>query len=159
MKKVEDEGVKKPEKLIEAEKEVVNNILVQRLKAEEELDKFYEELESGNYFTQSYGKDSVVEIPGVLFATYVNYVRAQRQTMNTIENMLQTLTSVKDAMLVDASYMTIELMKTHKKNVDDGKTMSIEAQDVEDAKEEIKEVKKEPTKKKKAKVIKMDAEN
>lgn len=138
------------------EKEVKNEEQLKALMTEEsekimkEYDDLFEELDKGGYFTESYTDDSVVMVPGKLFMSFVNFVNSQLQTLYSVQKSNQILLNTGDAMITNVSHMTVQLMKQHKANVDNGVTISKEEMDALDAKKKVVEIVKEPAKKKKA---------
>lgn len=137
------------------EKEVRNEEQLKALMTEEsekimkEYDDLFEELEKGDYFTKSYADDSVVMVPGKLFMSFVNFVNSQLQTLYSVQKSNQVLLNTGDAMITNVSQMTVQLMKQHKANVDNGVTITKEEMDALDAKKKVVEVVKPVTKKKK----------
>lgn len=110
-------------------------------KQREELDKRFdillEQLETVGGLNQSYSKDSVVEIPGPLFASFINFVAMNKRTLEQVTHTMEQVTShVKDAMdiaLIDSQQMTVAVMEQHINLVKQGKTVSPEVLDAEDA--------------------------
>ena len=118
---------KEMEKAFEEHSEKVNS----------ELDQLYAELEKGDYFKRSYPDDSVVEIPGLLFARIVNYINAERTGLLTIAELASYISRTINGLTLAGDTMTVDMMKAHKKNVDDGKTITLEELEKQDAKKII----------------------
>ena len=118
----------------------------------ETYDKLFEELEEGGYFNMTYGKDSEVTIPGSLFNSFIFYIHSQSKNIASTRNVISVLDQTLKGLQVNTADMTVRLMKQHKTNVDNGWAISQEEMDKEDAQEEIKELEKKPSRKKKEKV-------
>lgn len=114
-------------------------------------DELFDELDAGGYFKQGYSDESVVQIPGKLFGSFVNFVQSQMQTLYAIGSTINILQNTNQALITNVSNMTISLMEQHKANVDIGATTSMEELDKEDAKKRVKEVPHVDSKKKKSK--------
>lgn len=137
------------------EKEVRNEEQLKALMTEEsekimkEYDDLFEELDKGDYFTRSYADDSTVMVPGKLFMEFVNFVNSQMQTLYSVQSTQKMLMNTGEALITNLSQMTVQLMRQHKANVDNGATISKEEMDALDAKKKAVEVVKPVTKKKK----------
>lgn len=122
-------------------------------KMEEMYDNLFEEMEKGGYFDQTYSKDSKVEIPGSLFNSFIWFVNDKSKHINSMRNVIKVIDDTLAGLSNNINHMTMNLMEQHKNNVDAGATISVKDQKVEDAKEEIVEVKEEkPKNKKKARI-------
>ena len=125
---------------IKTEDQLKNLMLKESEAIAEKYDELFKKLEEGNYFKQTYAKDSTVVIPGQLFSSFVNFVNSQMQTMYTMQSTMQILLNTGDAIITNLSKMTISLMEAHMANVDSGSTISGEEMDKLDAKQNIKEI-------------------
>jgi Cu/Ag efflux protein CusF len=115
----------------------------------EELQKEYEELlEEMNEVgaeSQSYSKDSVIEIPGPLFSSFINYVSNSKQTLehlnNTITMFANQVNNAIEISLTDNDAFTVAILREHLKQVKAGKTVSNSTIEKENSEENVKEVK------------------
>lgn len=101
--------------------------------------------EHGN---RGYSKDSVVTIPGALFAEFlhtVNYIKETLIVVNKAVDLINQSTKAVDTTsenLMDATAaLTIKLMKAHLVNIESGSTTDFQELDKEDATEKIQEIK------------------
>lgn len=147
------------EKVIEDQKEnaekATKQVQSKKLEYETSLDALFDELDKGDYFKQSYAPGSKVELDGTLFASLINFINDHKRSLYSVQQMLNLLTTTVDAMLTDNAAVTIELMKAHRDNVDNGNSVSMEEMDKIDAKENIKEIIVEEKKPKKSKMKKV----
>jgi len=125
------------------EKELVAFLKTQeerKKKLAERYDKLLAELEEAKGNTQSYAKDSVIEIPGPLFSSFINFVNHNKSILEDIETSINSFTknmsNVIDVALTDNAELTIELIAQHLEQVKAGKTVDNKVVD----REKIKEV-------------------
>ena len=122
----------------------------------EALDKEFgtllEELKALGGGTQTYAADSVIEIPGTLFSTVVNFISHNAKTLENLNNAITTIVKQTqfsvDVALTNNAAMSVEVIKEHINQVKVGKTVSNETIDKENAEVKVKEIKK-PSKSKK----------
>jgi len=93
-----------------------------RLKMEAEFDAVYKTLEDPKYVNQGYKKGVTVEISGELFTHFVNVNAENKRVMDAVQKNLSVAFSTIDALLTQNASLSIELMKAHIKNIDEGKT-------------------------------------
>lgn len=123
--------------------------LAEAKKQSEELNKRFDELldklEKVGGLNQSYSKDSVVEVPGPLFASFINFVSMNKKTLEQVTQTMEAVTKhVSDAIeiaLIDSQQMTVAVMEQHIKLVEQGKTSSPEEMDKEDAEHKVQKIK------------------
>lgn len=110
-----------------------------------EYDVLLDELTEIKGMNQSYAKDSTIEIPGPLFASFINYVSYSKQTLEQINNsmtmFMNQMHNVVDVSLTDNVALTLEIIKEHIKQVKAGKTVDNSVIEKEDAEAKIKEIK------------------
>lgn len=133
------DNIEKLRKLQQIEMEAMNK----------RYDELFDELDAGGYFKQGYSDESVVQIPGKLFGSFVNFIQSQMQTLYAVGSTIEILQNTNQALITNVSNMTVRLMEQHKANVDIGSTTSMEELDKEDAKKHIKEVTHDASSKKK----------
>lgn len=115
------------------------------LKKKKEIDKEYKkllkEIQKKGYDKMSYGKDSVVPMPGPLFAKFISYMNNHKRVLENIEYSLGIILNTIDASFTANDEFVLELIKKHKDNCDKGLTISDKEMDKEDAEIKIKEKK------------------
>lgn len=110
-----------------------------------EYDVLLDELTEIKGMNQSYSRDSTIEIPGSLFASFINYVSYSKQTLEQINNsmtmFMNQIHNVVDVSLTDNVALTLEIIKEHIKQVKAGKTVDNSVIEKEDSEAKIREIK------------------
>lgn len=117
----------------------------------EEYDQLFDDLDKGGYFKHGYAPGEKIEMDGTLFNQFVNFVNKSMQVHYSVGESLNILQNTNEAMITRLSAMTIQLMKQHKENVDNGSTKTHEELDKIDAKVNVSEAEAKPRKKTKKK--------
>ena len=128
----------------EKQKEALEQAKVQREELDKRFDTLLEKLETVGGLNQSYSKDSVVEIPGPLFASFINFVSMNKRTLEQVTETMEAVTkhvaNAMDIALIDSQQMTVAIMEEHIKLVEAGKTSSPEELDKEDAEVKVQKI-------------------
>ena len=138
-KKEQEESEKKREALIAKQKE-------DRDMLDKEYTELMKELETLGGNTQSYAKDSIIEIPGPLFSKFTNFLSNNNRVLDSISQSVGMFMTNVD-MIIQHSInsndeVTIDLVKEHIKQVKLGKTVSNSVIEEEDAEVKINEIQK-----------------
>jgi hypothetical protein len=112
--------------------------------SQEELDKEFKELlatlEEKGYDKMSYSKEGDVTIPGRLFSKFINQVNYSKKVVESFEKSFGIMLKLADEFFLTNGELTLELLKQHIANCDQGKCITSEELDAEDAEDKIKEV-------------------
>ena len=112
----------------------------------EELDKEFQELlatlEEKGYDKMSYSKEGNVTIPGRLFSRFINQVNYSKKVVESFEESFKIMLNLVDEFFATNSELTLDLIRQHIKNCDEGNCITSEELDAEDAEDKIKEVEK-----------------
>lgn len=114
--------------------------------SQEELDKEFKlllaELEEHGYDKMSYSKEGEVTIPGRLFSKFINQVNYSKKVVESFEKSFNIMLGLTEEYFLTNGELTLELLKQHIINCKEGKCITSEELDAEDAVEKIKEVEK-----------------
>lgn len=121
-------------------------ILEQSRKNREEINKRFdvlmEKMEEEGYNKQGYGTEDEVNMPGVLFADFLNIISQTKRVMELTDKSLEQIIRQSEMTQNNIAELTLDLMEQHVQNVEDGNTSSMEELDKADAEKKIKPVKK-----------------
>jgi hypothetical protein len=109
--------------------------------AEESMEALIAKANDPKYSNQKYDKDSMVSIPGTLFADVVNYSSTQHQILVQLKRNLEAAVKAIDISLANQDILTLSLMKQHINNVENGSTTPVTTEEREAAMEEAKPTK------------------
>lgn len=122
-------------------KEQIEKVSEKRAELNKEYDDLMEKMESGGYNKQAYPEDSEITLPGEMFVTFINTLNNTKQVLeNTVEN-LNIIHYSLDSYQNDIASLTVDFMKQHIKNVDNGDTKPEEDVEKEKSKKKVKEIK------------------
>jgi hypothetical protein len=123
------------------EEELLKNAQEAAEKLEKRFEELAKEISDKGYDKRTYAKDSVVEIPGTLFAQFTTYMADRQKYMAEIQKVCVNMANSLDMALQAYDNLTVALMEQHIKNCAAGKTISHREQDKEDAIERIQLIK------------------
>ena len=113
-------------------------MLEKQAQMDEAMRAIFENLSKEGYEGHGYDKESVVEVPGRLFATLSNYHNTIATNMAVLQRSLMPINKIAEATITGASEIQLEFMKIHQKNCFAGITSSPAELEEEEAKDQIK---------------------
>lgn len=111
------------------------------LKATESFESLVAKAQDTKYSNQKYDKDSMVTIPGTLFADFVNTLSSTHQILMQLQRNLAAAGKAIEVSLASQDVMQLSLMKQHIQNVEDGITTAVSEEELEAAVAEVTDVK------------------
>lgn len=107
----------------------------------ETFEALLDKLEEKGYKDQGYSDNSLVTIPGPLYADFLNTVGNVKRVLDVVKKNAEMMAHNIEMLEDNTAKLTLRLMKQHIENIDAGSTTPYEELDKEDAKKKIQEVK------------------
>ncbi len=117
----------KSSKKKETNKVLVEGLAKERIVINSEYDKLVETLQDPKYSQQRY-TEKPVTIPGDLFARFVNVVGNTKDSLNALEDMLNSANNTINILQNELAKVTLEVGRAHIENVNAGYTTTVEDQ-------------------------------
>lgn len=109
------------------QEEVKKNLKFQRREFDKRYKKLLIRLTALGSEKHVYTADSKVEIPGSLFADFINTLAYSKQYMERVKGVLNMAETTIDGLLDQNAQITLDLMEAHVKNIESGITEKREA--------------------------------
>lgn len=129
-----------PEQTEEGKKAFTNPLdamAARQQEIDEEMLEIHNRLLEGGFEGHGYSEDSVIEIPGRLFAAISNLLAQTQQNMMSVQRSMLPMNQLCEGTITGAAEFQLELSKLHEKYCLAGQTVPREALEQEAAEKEV----------------------